>query len=192
MENLHEDTTKFQVSAPRGRRRAGDKPKSREEMEEWFMERVQKLATYGDREVPVPPGKTGCWKFLKGNQPDKPLQREALAERYSMMSPPRTWRWAGPKSTGAHRVAYKLWRDRSFDLTRGKELQVDHRCRRKGCVNPEHLRITSARRNVLLQPTNILGELETLKQYLADHDCPGTLPHVDEIIKIVERSLNLP
>ena len=64
------------------------------------------------------------------------------------------WNWIGSKEreyglfscTGkiqrAHRVSYEYWNGKI-----PKELQIDHLCRNRSCVNPEHLEAVTAREN---------------------------------------------
>ena len=54
--------------------------------------------------------------------------------------------WMGEKkrAAAAHRVSYELHRE---PIPRG--MYIDHRCRTKECVNPDHLRIVTPRVNVL-------------------------------------------
>lgn len=67
------------------------------------------------------------------------------------------WEWLGAKSSGYGSFALKSgqtiaayrW---SFEFIKGPVphgLQLDHLCRNRGCVNPEHLEIVSQRTNVL-------------------------------------------
>ncbi len=48
------------------------------------------------------------------------------------------------KLVGAHRYSYELFREK---IPAG--LQIDHLCRNKICVNPEHLEVVTNRENVL-------------------------------------------
>src|SRR5438128_4038158 len=67
------------------------------------------------------------------------------------------WRWTGkikPNGYGvfwwrkqeryAHRVAYELWKG---SIAAG--LRVDHLCRVRSCVNPDHLELVTPHTNVL-------------------------------------------
>lgn len=67
------------------------------------------------------------------------------------------WEWTGPcnesgygflsrdgKTGKAHRIAYELWRR---PVPKGMDL--DHLCRNRKCINPDHLEIVSRRTNVL-------------------------------------------
>ena len=51
--------------------------------------------------------------------------------------------WIAPKYMVAHRVAYKL-----FVGPVPEGLDLDHLCRNRGCVNPEHLEPVTRRENV--------------------------------------------
>lgn len=66
------------------------------------------------------------------------------------------WNWGGSicpsthygrfsfegKRTGAHRVSYEL-----FNGTLNKGMFIDHKCRNRKCVNPDHLRQVTPRIN---------------------------------------------
>ena len=94
-------------------------PKTSEMRESKFL----KLAHFIQREP-----STGCWLWLG-----------ALREGYGLYSTRR------PKSTrNAHRVVYELL---VGPIPSG--LQLDHKCRVRRCVNPEHLEPVTPRENVL-------------------------------------------
>lgn len=48
------------------------------------------------------------------------------------------------KSYGAHRIAYML-----FNGPIKGNLQVDHICRNRACINPKHLRLVTQKENLL-------------------------------------------
>jgi len=52
--------------------------------------------------------------------------------------------WFNGKQIRAHRFAYELFKG---EIPNG--LQIDHLCRNRACVNPEHLEIVSCKENVL-------------------------------------------
>lgn len=59
--------------------------------------------------------------------------------------------WCGGSMAMAHRVAWHLFVDSSFELspgyTRSDMIVVDHICRNRCCVNPEHLRLLTQHEN---------------------------------------------
>ena len=52
--------------------------------------------------------------------------------------------WFNRKNTLVHRIMYQIHKG---DIPDGKE--IDHLCRNKGCVNPDHLEAVSHRENML-------------------------------------------
>ena len=62
---------------------------------------------------------------------------------------------------GAHRVSYSLFKDTNIS-----GLVIDHICRNRACVNPEHLRAVSATENVL-ENSNGEGAKNSIKT-----ECP--------------------
>lgn len=86
--------------------------------------------------------------------------REPLSERlsrYSEVRPDGCIEWVGARSpdgygriavnrvaVGAHRVAYELVHGAIPD-----DLVVDHLCRNRSCINPEHLELVTNRENIL-------------------------------------------
>lgn len=92
-----------------------------------------------------------------------PKQQDRFWARVEVHHPAGCWEWIGPRGTRgygqlflndkcftAHRVAYALLiEDAPGDMT------IDHLCRNKRCVNPDHLRVVTSVENVLagLAPT---------------------------------------
>lgn len=70
---------------------------------------------------------TGCWIWQKSKQPTG----------YGQLR-------VGKKTLYAHRVAYEVFKG---PIPEG--LQIDHLCRNRECVNPEHLDAVSQRTNIL-------------------------------------------
>lgn len=92
-----------------------------------------------------------------------PAHKVPLALRFwaKVEKTPTCWLWIGAKHAsgygslwregtyhGAHRVAYELFRG---PIPVG--LELDHLCRVRSCVNPEHLEIVTRRENMLRGPT---------------------------------------
>lgn len=69
----------------------------------------------------------GCWFWTGGVDPDG----------YGIA-------WYQGKSHRAHRLFYKVYKQNISN----KEM-LDHLCRNRNCVNPDHLEIVTARENVL-------------------------------------------
>jgi len=92
--------------------------------------------------------------MTKKHGPEKTLEK--FYERVSKDQASGCWNWVGyvdqdgygnfycGKSMGAHRYAY-----RRFVGPLARILVVDHLCNNKLCVNPEHLKQTTQRENVL-------------------------------------------
>ena len=84
--------------------------------------------------------------------------QERFWAKVSRVSTSDCWLWVAAKSTtgygrfslihgtmvAAHRFAYEL-----LVGPIPKDLQIDHLCRVRGCVNPSHLRVVTARENTL-------------------------------------------
>lgn len=82
----------------------------------------------------------GCWLWAGAISPGG----------YGVMCFGRRWH---QRSVRAHRLAYEAWRGPI-----PPELVIDHKCRVRSCVNPEHLRAVTKRTNTLsnsLSPTAI-------------------------------------
>ena len=75
----------------------------------------------------IPEPNTGCWLWIAG----------IAGGGYGSY-------WNGTKKVSAHRFSY--------EQTRGpipQGLEIDHLCRQRLCVNPEHLEAVTHRENVL-------------------------------------------
>ncbi len=73
----------------------------------------------------------GCWTWQGAAQPSG----------YGQL-------WNGTRPEQAHRLSYKL-----FCGPIPENVEVDHVCRVRGCVNPQHLRLLSHRDNMLVGET---------------------------------------
>lgn len=94
--------------------------------------------------------------------PSMPEQLERYRGKFNRLAGTRSntgecWLWSGAKNAGgygliyvngrmvrAHRLAWELYRGPIPD-----GMQIDHRCRARPCVNPEHLRTVTLVQNVL-------------------------------------------
>jgi len=74
---------------------------------------------------------TGCWNWTACKQPTG----------YGNM-------WNGQRVEQAHRIAYRLF---CGPIPEGRE--IDHVCRKRGCVNPDHLRAVTHRENMRVSDT---------------------------------------
>ena len=101
--------------------------------------------------------KTGCWNWGGGTSAGYGtifLAREKGTTRQFV--------------TGAHRVSYMFFRGPIPD-----DKEIDHRCRNRRCVNPDHLRAVSRREN------SLLGEGVSAIAMSKTH-CPKGHPYDDE------------
>lgn len=71
--------------------------------------------------------KTGCWNWAAGKN----------GKGYGYMT-------VSGKQRPAHRLAFEAAYTKI-----PKDLVIDHKCRNRGCVNPEHLRIVTPKQNAL-------------------------------------------
>ena len=83
------------------------------------------LARFESKMEPEPT--SGCWLWMGAMR----------SNGYGHM-------WLGDRAVGAHRISYEHWRG---PITRG--LPLDHLCRVRSCVNPEHLEPVTIRENLI-------------------------------------------
>lgn len=75
--------------------------------------------------------KTGCWVWTGSKQPSG----------YATL-------WNGARPEQGHRISYRMF---CGDIPDGHE--IDHVCRNRSCVNPDHLRAVSHRENMRCSDT---------------------------------------
>ncbi len=83
----------------------------------------------------IPEPNSGCWLWLRAL---------SVFSRAGKGSPGYGLFWFNGKQERAHRVAWKLFRGELSD-----EITIDHKCRVRCCVNPDHLEPVPIRINVL-------------------------------------------
>lgn len=83
------------------------------------------------------------------------------------------WRWKGRigrygyglyTGNNAHRVLFKYYHNEVFP-----ELDVDHLCRVRDCVNPKHLEAIPHRENLLRSPFTLAGKASRTTHCPQDH-----------------------
>lgn len=94
----------------------------------------------------------GCWQWTH------PLERNGYARL-----------WVNRKNVGAHRFSYEY---HVGPIPEG--LEIDHLCRNKACVNPEHLEPVTTQENVRRMVAH-----RTPYQHLRD-SCPNDHPYDEE------------
>lgn len=95
----------------------------------------------------------------RGRLDEFPLMRPTLDERLwrDVLKTPTCWLWTGAKQNGGYGVVYtedrrKLAHRVVYELLVGPippGLQIDHLCRVRHCVNPNHLEPVTPRENTL-------------------------------------------
>ena len=92
-----------------------------------FRERAPHLGAHGSRNLAWPPRWRGpCWEWL--GYRDKYGYGHTTFDR---------------RKTAAHRLSYELFRG---PIEAG--LVIDHLCRNRACINPDHLQVVSQAENV--------------------------------------------
>lgn len=94
------------------------------------------------------------------------------------------WLWTADKICGgygrfsfngrlvlAHRFSYEFFNE---EIPKG--LQIDHLCRNRGCVNPEHMEVVTNRENMMRG----LSPSLTSKRQLSKTHCPQNHPYSGE------------
>jgi len=109
---------------------------------------------------------------------------ERLARQVSI-SESGCWIWTGSTQwngygsvswKGARRVAHRV----SYELLAGpipKGLQLDHLCRVRGCVNPQHLEPVTNKENVRRSP---LRSKRATRPPCGEDQCPVCRTHLDQ------------
>ena len=98
----------------------------------------------------IPEPNTGCWLWIAADQPTG----------YGQM-------WTGRTREGAHRISYKMFCGEIAD-----GLEIDHRCRNRWCVNPDHLRAVTHRENMRCSNA-IMGENARKTHCIRGHELTG-------------------
>ncbi len=100
---------------------------------------------------------------------------------YSVDSATGCWEWLGRRNSsgygmlgrrGAHRLVYTLLKG---DIPDG--LQLDHLCRNRGCVNPDHL-------DPVTQKVNILRGVGATAQHARATHCPEGHPYEGDNLRV--------
>lgn len=89
-----------------------------------------------------------------GKRGPQPLTQAQRTERFwaKVEKTDSCWLWTGATNNGYGRYGAKDWAHRfAYELVRGPiplGLEIDHRCRNRLCVNPDHLRLATRKQNV--------------------------------------------
>lgn len=77
-------------------------------------------------------------RFLRGHQ----IQRKNIDQMYVVDANTGCWNWIGHRDSGYGRIGSKLAYRLTYERAKGtvpNGLRLDHLCRNRACVNPEHL-----------------------------------------------------
>lgn len=90
-------------------------------------------------------------------EPLKLVEIERFAKKFKINGENGCWEWCASKNQKGYgqfdmnRIQYKAHRV-SYAIKHGglySQLQIDHLCRNRGCVNPDHLELVTNKENVL-------------------------------------------
>lgn len=100
---------------------------------------------------------TGCWVFLRNGSGSG--RGDANGNGYGQF-------WWGGKKQMAHRYS---WEQVHGPISKG--MQLDHLCRNRRCVNPDHLQLVTQHENILRMKCwhNILSRIDQLEQFIREH-----------------------
>lgn len=93
---------------------------------------------------------TGCWEF-KGS-----LYRNGYGQI-----------WNGKRSEQAHRVSYRLYMSEIPE-----NMEIDHLCRNRCCINPRHLEVVTHRENIARSNT-LMGKNARKTHCIRGHALDG-------------------
>lgn len=91
--------------------------------------------------------------------------------------------WHQGRSNYAHRFAFEL-----FNGPIAEGFVVDHLCRNRACVNPDHLRVVTHRENILADGSQALAAANAKKQRCPKgHQIDGRSSHGRRFCRICRR-----
>ena len=108
----------------------------------------------------MPEPNTGCWLWIGG------VRGDPIGGQYGVL------RVNARKKESAHRLPYQHWKG-----TISEGLVVDHRCRVRRCVNPDHLRLLTFHQNVIQNSKSFQAKNAAKTECLRGH--PFTLENTN-------------